>query len=157
MKIIHLFLMLSAFLVTESSYAEIGHLSTTHRNLLRNIAEFHILKGKDKMPPAVIALCADSTGQLAAPGERWEATDVITDRNLPRKRLIWAAVYKNYYLIHYERGGYSHSFHILLAQTTGTEKAEALWRAAGEKYTDPNAFSKALNKNELDDDPRYFY
>jgi hypothetical protein len=157
MKIIHLFLLLSVFLVTETGYAKIGHLSTTHSNLLSNIADFHMLKGKDKLSPAVVALCADSSGQLVAPGERWEATDVITDPKLPRKRLIWAAVYKDYYLIHYESGGYSHSFHILLARKTDKEKAEALWRAVGEKYMDPFAFSKALKENKLDDNPKYFY
>ena len=145
------------FLIPGSVPAMVTHLSDSHRKLLEDMSSLPFLKGKAEMPLVVIALCADGDGRLADIGGRWEPTDVISNDGLPRKRLIWAAAKANYFLIHYESGGIVHRFHILLAQTKGSKKADVLWRAVGKKYPDLKAFIKALNNNELEDDPKSAY
>ena len=158
MKRIFLICLLAVFLMPSNSRADISRLSDSHRKLLvDDMTSFRFLNSKNEIPSAVLALCADTNGRLADIGENWEATDLITDDKLPQKRLIWAAEYKNYYLVHYERGGRGHSFHILLAQTKGSEKADVLWRAVGDRYADILAFSKALKNNQMDDDPKFAY
>jgi hypothetical protein len=44
----------------------------------------------------------------ADPGEKFEATDVIADPDLPSRRLIFAGVAQDRAFIHYEQGGTAH-------------------------------------------------
>jgi hypothetical protein len=67
--------------------------------------------------PPLSRLCVDDNGKLADPGQNWNATDAVTDPTLPWKRPIWAAVGSDYYIVHYERRGIDHSFHILVANS----------------------------------------
>ena len=79
-------------------------------------------------------------------------TDVVTDPNLPGKRLIWAAAGGEYYVVHYERGGIAHTFHILVAKLTKNDtKPNAVWRAVGGPLKDYAAFVDALQSGKLDD------
>jgi hypothetical protein len=65
---------------------------------------------------------------IAGPGERFEATDLITDRNLPRRRLIFAGVAQDRAFIHYEQGGFAHSYLVELYRLDSPEHAIGLWR-----------------------------
>src|SRR5690348_9612548 len=90
--------------------ADVTKLPTEHRKVLEDSSRFHEVPATTNLPPSIVALCTDDAGRLAEPGQKWEATDVISDPSLPRKRLIWAAVAGEYYVVHYERGGRGHSF-----------------------------------------------
>lgn len=83
----------------------------------------------ESLPPAVAALCSDSRGRLAAPGARWKATDYIRDSSLPQARLIWIVRSQNKMVIHYERGGIAHSYHLLSVDIEDDSKPVVLWRA----------------------------
>jgi hypothetical protein len=97
-------------------------------------------------------------GKLAEPGQNWNATDVITDPTLPGKRLIWAAIGEEYYVVHYERGGIAHSFHILVAKLPKNDaKPTVVWRAVGHQLKDDAAFLDALRNGKLDDRLNYPY
>jgi hypothetical protein len=68
-----------------------------------------------------------------------------TDPSLPRKRLIWAVVYGEHYVVHYERGGRGHSFHILVATLAKTDlKPNVVWRAVGGRLKDYAAFRSSV-------------
>ncbi len=134
------------------SFAGVTKLPTAERKILEDSSRFHIVLATTNLPPAIIALCGDDRGRLAEPGQKWEATDVITDASLPRKRLIWAAVSGQYYVVHYERGGRSHSFHVLVATlTSADQKPEVVWRGVGGRLKDYSAFLDALRSGKLDD------
>jgi hypothetical protein len=90
-------------------------------------------------------------GKLAEPGQNWNATDVITDPTLPGERLIWAAVGGEYYVVHYERGGIDHRFHILVMKLTKNDAKKVIWRAVGGPFKDYRAFLDALRNGKLDD------
>lgn len=132
--------------------AAVTKLSPVDRKVLEDSSPFQTVRGITNLPPAVVALCADDKGRLAEPGGRWEATDVITDHTLPTKRLFWAAVGGEYWVVHYERGGRGHSFHVLVAKHGSVvTKTKVLWRGVGEQLKDYTAFLAALASNKLDD------
>src|SRR5437870_10083441 len=106
--------LLLAMVIQSSCFAGITKLSAAHRKVLEASSRFHEILAASNLPPAIVALCADDSGRLAEPGQKWEATDVITDASLPRKRLIWAATDAEYYVVYYERGGRGHSCHVLV-------------------------------------------
>jgi len=106
--------------------------------------------------PAVVALCVNDKGRLAGPGQNWNATDAITDPTLPWKRLVWAAVGNDYYVVHYERRGLDHSFHILVARLANNDaKPKIIWSAVGSPLKDCTAFLEALRNRKLDDRLNY--
>jgi hypothetical protein len=129
-----------------------GGLPAEDRKALLDASRFHEVHSTKDLPPAVVALCGDDKGRLAEPGENWNATDAITDPTLPWKRLIWAAVGGEYYVVHYERGGIDHSFHILVAKLTKNDaKPTVVWHAVGQQLKDYAALLDALRSGKLDD------
>jgi len=56
---------------------------------------------------------ADSL-EMADPGAEFQSTDAIVTPSLPVRRLIAAGCSRDHCLIHYERGGISHSYQIVL-------------------------------------------
>jgi hypothetical protein len=133
-------------------YADVAKLSAEDRKVLQDSSRFHEVHYTSDLPPAIVALCADDNGRLADPGQNWNATDVITDPTLPGKRLIWAAVGGEYYVVHYERGGIAHTFHILVAKLAKNDaKPKVIWHAVGRQLKDYAAFVDALRNRKLDD------
>jgi len=133
-----------------------GGLPADDRKVLLDSSRFHEVHSTSDLPPAIVALCADDKGRLADPGQNWNTTDVVADATLPWKRLIWAAVGGEYYVVHYERGGIDHSFHILIAKVAnGHDKPTLIWHAVGQPLKDYTAFLEGLSAGELDDRVNY--
>jgi len=129
-----------------------GGLPAEDRKALLDASLFHELHSTKDLPPAVVALCADDKGKLADRGQNWNATDATTDPTLPWKRLIWAAAGSDYYVVHYERGGIAHSFHVLVAKLKKDDaKPKVVWQAMGGPFKDYAAFLEALRTGKLDD------
>jgi hypothetical protein len=136
--------------------ADVTKLSAGDRKILQDSSRFHEVHSTKDLPPAVVALCVDDKGRLADPGQNWNATDAITDPTLPWKRLVWAAVGSDYYVVHYERGGIDHSFHILVAKLTKNDaKPKIIWSAVGSPLKNYTAFLEALRSGKLDDRTDY--
>jgi len=133
--------------------ADVTKLPAEDWNALQDASRFHEVRATTNLPPAILALCdGGGDGKLAEPGQKWNATCVITDPTLPGKRLIWAAMGSEYYVVHYERGGIAHSFHILVAKQTKNDTKPALfWRAVGGPLKDYAAFLDALRSGKLHD------
>ena len=133
-------------------HADVTKLSTELRKALQDLSRFHEVPTTTNLPSAVITLCADNNGKIAEPGQKWESTDVISDPTLPRKRLIWGAMDGENYVVHYERGGRGHSFHVLVATfKKGDTKPKKTWRGVGNRLKDYSAFLDSLQSGKLDD------
>jgi len=131
---------------------DVTKLTAEDRRALENASRFHEVHSTNDLPAAVVALCAGDNNTMADPGQKWNATDAIIDPSLPGRRLIWAAVGGEYYVVHYERGGIAHTFHILVAKVTKDgAKAEPVWRALGGPFKDYAAFLAELQGGKLDD------
>jgi hypothetical protein len=152
MKHLNLYI-LFAVSIPSLCYGDVTKLPAEDRKALLDIARFHEVRATSDLPSTILALCdGGGDGKLAAPGQKWNATDVITDPTLPGKRLIWAAIGGEYYVVHYERGGIAHTFHILVAKLTKDgAKPKALWRAVGGPFKNYAAFLDALRSGKLDD------
>ena len=136
--------------------ADVTKLSSEDRTALLDSSRFHEVHSTRDLPPAIVALCADDKGKIADPGQNWNATDAVTDSSLPWKRLIWAAVASDIYIVHYERGGIDHSFHILIAKLAKNDaKPKVVWHAVGKQLKDYAAFTDALRSGKLDDRVNY--
>jgi hypothetical protein len=130
---------------------DVTKLPAEDRRALQDSSRFHEVHSTGDLAAAIVALCADD-GRLAEPGQKWNATDAITDPTLPGKRLIWAAVDGEYYVVHYERGGIAHTFHVLVATLTrNNTKPKVIWRGVGGPLKDYAAFLIALRNGKLDD------
>jgi hypothetical protein len=69
--------------------------------------------------------------------------------------LIWAARDGEYFVVHYERGGIGHSYHVLVARFKAKDsKAEPLWRGVelGGPLKDYKAFLDAIESNSIRDE-----
>jgi hypothetical protein len=129
---------------------DVTKLSAEDRSALEETSRFHEVHSTSDLPLAIVALCVGRDGKMADPGQKWNATDAIIDPRLPGKCLIWSAVGGDYYVVHYERGGIAHTFHILVAKLTNGS-AKPLWRAIGGPFKDYAAFIAALRSGKLDD------
>lgn len=140
-------------LVQTVSFAEITKLSPEERTALESFSRGSLILSTTNLPPAIVALCADRNGRLAEPSQKWETTDLITDGSVPRNRLIWAAVSGERYVLHYERGGRGHSFHVsVFALAKGEQKPKVIWRGtAYNSFKDYTAFLEGLRSGRLDD------
>jgi hypothetical protein len=147
------FYLLSALAIQSLCCADVTKLLGEDRRALQDSARFHEVHSTSDLPSVILTLCDDGwDGKLAEPGQNWNATDPITDPTLPGKRLIWAAVGGEYYVVHYERGGIAHTFHILVAKLVKNDaKPKLVWRAVGGQFKDYSAFLDALRNGKLDD------
>jgi len=152
-----LILYLLTIMVFESvCHADVTKLPAYDQKVLRGVARFREIQATTNLPRAIFALCADYNGRFAEPGQKWEVTDVITDDKLPTRRLIWAVTDGDYYVVHYERGGYAHSFHFLVAKLkAGEDKPNFVWRGIGERLKNYSAFLDSLRRGKLDDSLDY--
>ena len=129
--------------------AEVTKLSANDRKILQDSSRFHEVHSTAELPASIVALCGE---KVAEPGQNWNATDVVTDRTLPTKRLIWAAIGGDYYVVHYERGGIAHTYHVLVAKMAkAATNPKIIWRAIGGPFKDYAGFVDALRSGKLDD------
>ena len=94
-------------------------------------ADYRIAQKVADLPAGIRKLYTVKGGSrvaIANPGERFEATDVITDPDLPTRRLIFAGVAQDRAFIHYEEGGKPHSYIVELFRLESSELAVGLWR-----------------------------
>ena len=83
--------------------------------LLADAANFHALPAFDAIPAFILDCCADAERRLAKPGEPWAASDALSiGERLPRQRLLWAVQSENLTAVHYESGGFAHTYHVAL-------------------------------------------
>ena len=141
--------MFVAVVIQSFSYADVTKLSANDRNVLQDSSRFQEVHSTSDLPPAILTLCGT---KIADPGQKWNATDAILDPTLPGKHLIWAAVGGDYYVVHFERGGIAHTFHVLVAKLAkGEAKPTLVWSAVGGPFKNYAAFVEALRSEKLDD------
>jgi hypothetical protein len=144
--------LVSAFAIQSLCSADVTKLSSEDRKALLDSSRFHEIHASSDLPLAVVEMCAGGKDNFAEPGGKWNATDVVLDPTLPSKRLIWGAKGGDYYVVHYERGGIAHTYHVLVAKLpVGDSKPKAVWNAVGGPFDHYAAFLQALRNRTLDD------
>jgi hypothetical protein len=64
------------------------------------------------------SLFGSSSLDIAEPGAEFQATDVVVNPRLPRRRLVAAGCSTDHCLVYYERGGIAHTWHVTLFHWT---------------------------------------
>jgi hypothetical protein len=67
---------------------------------------------------ALQTLFGSRTLDIAEPGADFQRTDVIVTPNLPIRRLVAAGCSTDRCLVYYEKGGFAHTWHVLLFHWT---------------------------------------
>jgi hypothetical protein len=91
--------------------------------------DFTIVTDVRDLPRPVLAAYTEIGGTrplMANPGQNFNATDFIDDASVPRKRLIFAGISRNKYFVHYEQGGFAHSY-VLALFNFGPKEFKPLW------------------------------
>jgi hypothetical protein len=107
------------------------NMSSAERREFLN-ADYRIVGKVADLPAGIRKLYMVKGGSrvaIADPGEKFEATDVITDPDLPSRRLIFAGVAQDRAFIHYEEGGIVHSHMVELFRLESPDIAVGLWSA----------------------------
>jgi len=129
----------------------------------------HILDGQFKMvsttegmPANVKQAFSEITREpsfaLANPGQKYQVTDVVVDRNLPFRRLVFAGVKDDKWFVHYERGGRGHSYYVLVFKVDPHGDAHFVWGGSG-----PNGaknleqLRKMVATGQLSDGENYYW
>jgi len=137
------------------SSAGVTKLAAADRQHLLQVKDAPLVTTMHQIPAEVVAACAAASSgggfELADAGQPFQATDVITEKNLPGKRLIWAARLPGYMVVHYERGGIAHSFHVMVVALDSSRKAHVVWAAAARLMKSYAEFREALVGGKLDD------
>jgi hypothetical protein len=110
---------------TRLSAAEKAHILDSSYTQVRNT---------DAMPANVKQAFAKITGEpsfaLANPGQKYQAADVVVDRELPRRRLVFAGVHGDEWFVQYEVGGIGRYYCVLLFNVN-PRKPLFVWGGAG--------------------------
>ena len=72
-------------------------------------------------------LTRDGPFAMANPGKKFQATDVVYDRSLPRRRLVIAGVRGETWFVHYERGGLAHGYFVVAFNVKAQEDVNFAW------------------------------
>lgn len=75
---------------------------------------------------AFVALSGEKRFEMANPGDRYQEADVVREKGLPWRRLIFAAVRQKRCAIEYEKGGIGKSIHLVILDTS-TKPATFVW------------------------------
>ncbi len=96
---------------------------------------FTVVTKTEDMPASAKQAFAKITGEpsfaLANPGQKFQLTDVIVDRSLPRRRLVFAGARGDEWFVHYELGGVGHSYCLLLFKVDPQNGLQFVWGGAG--------------------------
>jgi hypothetical protein len=97
--------------------------------------DFLIVNTVDHLPNELKSAFSHLAGMhdfaMANPGEKYQETDVIVEEGLPFQRLLFAGISHNKYFIHYEEGGFSHSYHVAVFGVDSAGKLKFLWGGPG--------------------------
>ena len=130
-------------------------LSTMDRARLLEERSFHLLGESTPIPDEAVRLCADGNGRFAMPGARWAPTDVLSrGGTLPSRRLVWAAASADMLVVHFEQGGFAHTYQVVvLRMLRNATTYDVTWRASSPRLKDYANFVRALRTNDLQDEP----
>jgi hypothetical protein len=113
--------------------------------------DFTIITNVKALPNPVLKALTESTGSrllMANPGEKFEATDFISDSSVPRMRLIFAGIRNDESFVHYEQGGRGRIFIVALFKLASANEMEPFWRGycTGPAHNLEELRSKVMNR-----------
>jgi len=142
-----------------SSSASITKLSSEAKEYMLREDAFSGISSVKEIPASVLMkfaeIAKDPNLKIANPGEKFQATDVISEAGLSSRRLIFGGISKEYCVLHYERGGRAHSYYVILFKRSGND-ASFLWGGVtNQKIRNLSALRELIRADALDDSRPY--
>ena len=142
-----------------SSSASITKLSSEAKEYMLREDAFSGIPSVKEIPASVLMkfaeIAKDPNLKIANLGEKFQVTDVISEQGLPSRRLIFGGISKDYCLIHYERGGYAHSYNVILFKLSA-KSADFLWGGTRfNRISDQSELRELTRYDALDDSLPY--
>jgi hypothetical protein len=107
---------------------------------------------------AFAKITGESSFALANPGQKYQVTDVVVERGLPRRRLVFAGVRGDEWFIHYELGGIGHSYCVLLFKVDAANRVQFVWGGAGSHGAkNLNQLRKMVAAGQFSDEMQYYW
>jgi hypothetical protein len=107
--------------------------STDRQHLLGG--QFELISKTESIPASIKEAFArvsrESSFAMANPGQKYQVGDVVLDRNLPFRRLMFAGSAGDRWFIHYERGGRGHGYYVVVFKVGRENKPQLLWGGSG--------------------------
>ena len=154
--------LVKVFMCSQSmAYAAVTKLSSEDLLALQNATNFHKISAKKDLPKEIVMIL-EKQEKMADVDEYWEKTDSVSSSNPVFKHFIWAYASDDYYVIHYEKGGYVYQLGFLVIKIEkNTKKPIMVWYGTGRnlfvdkqnKLNNLDEFIAALKNNKIDEDP----
>jgi hypothetical protein len=80
-----------------------------------------------KVKHAFSKISREPSFAMANPGRDFQATDYVIDRALPWRRLVFAGTQDEKWFVHYEHGGYAHSYYVATFKVNSHGEANFEW------------------------------
>jgi len=108
------------------SSAQKGHILDGDFTIERNVESL-----PNSLKSAFSGLAGEHDFKMANPGNKYQATDVVVEPGLPFRRLVFAGIATDKYLLHYEEGGIGHIYQIAVFGVDSEGKVKFLWGGPG--------------------------
>ena len=119
-----------AILIGTASLAVAGAQTNVEREHLLD-GQFKIISKTEGIPAnvkqAFSKIAHEPSFAMANPGQKFQVTDVVLDRTLPWRRLAFAGVQDDKWVLHYERGGLAHSYYVVAFKADLHGDARFVW------------------------------
>lgn len=152
----------SVFCAGQSNYrAPFRTLSPSQRAHILD-GQFTIPKNVNQLPESLkfqfARLAGEKNFKMANPGEEYQLTDEIVRPGLPRRRLLFAGISNDKVFIHYEAGGYSHSYHVAVFHVDPQKSVTFLWMGTGTRgATSLKQLRMMVSAGDFADDRAYYW
>jgi hypothetical protein len=135
-------------LTTTRLHAQIIHLDPDVKKVILDSSPVSTIRRVSNIPANALKACGF---KLANPDEEFQVTDCVTNEKLLDRRLIWGALKSNYLILHYERGGIGHSYHILILSKNDKGNFKIVWSASSIPFQSYDDFWDVLAGRGIDD------
>jgi hypothetical protein len=107
---------------------------------------------------AFAKITGESSFGLANPGQKYQVTDVVVDRGLPRRRLVFAGVQGGEWFVHYELGGIGHSYCVLVFNVDPANRVQFVWGGMGSHGAkNLDQLRKMVAAGQFSDEMQYYW
>jgi hypothetical protein len=112
----------------------------------------------EKLKAAFAMLTREPEFSVANPGEKYQATEVMTRHKLPIRRLVIAGNCSGYWFVHSEHGGIGHGYALVFFQTDSKGEMELVWGGRGFYGSSSCAeLRNAIASKKFADDPPFYW
>lgn len=120
------------------SKGELLHLTVAQERQRASTESEHLLDGEFKialktdgipanLKQAFAKVSRERSFEMADPGQKFQVTDVVLGESLPFRRLVFAGTQDNTWFVHYEHGGYAHSYYVIAFKVSPHGDANFKW------------------------------